>query len=237
MFKSLRTNFFSGLILLLPLGVTVMFVNFLMEKIGARTSNLFFWFIDPAIRQQAWVQAALDITSILVIVLGLCLVGWISRYFLGRFVVGLAESIIHRVPGINSLYKTVKQIVDTFSKQSKAVFQEVVLVEYPRPNCWALGFLTSTAEGEVQSKTGAKVVNIFVPTTPNPTSGFLLMLPETDIIHLEMTVSEGMKLVISGGAVVPDYLPKKAKAKSASAASKTAAEKKPRKTVKKPAKA
>ena len=85
------------------------------------------------------------------------------------------------------------------------MFQEVVLIEYPRPRSYAIGFLTNTAKGEIQAKTGEHIVNIFVPTTPNPTSGFLLMLPEEDIKRLEMTVSEGMKLIISGGAVVPPY--------------------------------
>jgi uncharacterized membrane protein len=98
----------------------------------------------------------------------------------------------------------VKQIVDTFSQQKKSVFQEVVLIEYPRKRCYVLGFLTSTAKGETQTATNDHILNIFVPTTPNPTSGFLLMLPEEDITRLEMSISDGMKLIISGGAVVPN---------------------------------
>ena len=112
--------------------------------------------------------------------------------------------MLDRVPFINTVYRTVKQIVDTFGQQEKAVFQEVVLIEYPRKRCYVLGFLTSTAMGETQANTGEHIVNIFVPTTPNPTSGFLLMLPEEDITRLKMNIAEGMKLIISGGAVVPD---------------------------------
>ena len=108
------------------------------------------------------------------------------------------------MPFINTVYRTVRQIVDTFSAQKKAIFQEVVLLEYPRKRCYALGFLTSTARGEPQNMTGEHIVNVFIPTTPNPTSGFLLMLPEEDITHLKMSVADGMKLIISGGAVVPN---------------------------------
>ena len=112
--------------------------------------------------------------------------------------------MLDRVPFINTVYRTVKQIVDTFGQQKKAVFQEVVLIEYPRKRCYVLGFLTSTAMGETQTRTCEHIVNVFVPTTPNPTSGFLLLLPEEDITRLQMNIADGMKLIISGGAVVPD---------------------------------
>ena len=96
----------------------------------------------------------------------------------GRIILGGLERLFNRVPFINTVYRTVKQIVDTFGQQKKAVFQEVVLIEYPRKRCYVLGFLTNTAKGETQASTGEHIVNVFVPTTPNPTSGFLLMLPE-----------------------------------------------------------
>ena len=105
---------------------------------------------------------------------------------------------------INTIYRTVKQIVDTFGQQKKAIFQEVALIEYPRKRCYAIGFLTSTAKGEIQASTDEHIVNVFVPTTPNPTSGFLLMLPEEDIKRLQMSIADGMKLIISGGAFTPD---------------------------------
>jgi uncharacterized membrane protein len=114
------------------------------------------------------------------------------------------ELLLDRVPLINSIYRSVKQIVQTFNQQKKAVFQEVVLLEYPRKKCYVLGFLTSTAMGETQDATTEHIVNVFVPTTPNPTSGFLLMLPEDDITRLDMSIADGMKLIISGGAVVPN---------------------------------
>jgi len=115
------------------------------------------------------------------------------------------EGILVKVPLINLVYNTVKQIVDTFSQQNNAIFQEVVLIEYPRKGVYAVGFLTNQAKGEIQEKTGENLVNVFVPTTPNPTSGFLLMLPNDAVIPMEMTIAEGMKLIISGGAVAPPY--------------------------------
>ena len=147
----------------------------------------------------------LSIASIIIIVVFIAILGLLSKYFLGRLMMQLAEKVITSVPFVKTVYNTVKQIVDTFSQQQKAVFQKTVLIEYPRPGVYALGFLTSTTKGEVQQKTGKVVVNVFVPTTPNPTSGFLLMLPEDEVIDLEMSVSDGMKVVISGGALVPAY--------------------------------
>ena len=110
-----------------------------------------------------------------------------------------------KFPLINLIYNTVKQIVDTFTQQQKAVFQEVVLIEYPRKGVYAIGFLTNRAKGEIQALTGEELVNVFVPTTPNPTSGFLLMLPKESVVSMQMSISDGMKLIISGGAVVPPY--------------------------------
>ena len=150
------------------------------------------------------VQLGLELLSVLVVLLLITLLGYSSRIFIGRFILNSMERLLDRVPFISTVYRSVKQIVQTFSQQKKAVFQEVVLIEYPRKHCYVLGFLTSTAKGETQDVTGEHIVNVFVPTTPNPTSGFLLMLPEDDIKRLNMSIADGMKLIISGGAVVPN---------------------------------
>ena len=205
MLKHFRNAFFTGLVILLPLGFTVFVVNFLIQTVGAPSSKVFFYFLDPALRQHAWVNPVLDIISTVVAAILIMFLGLISQYFFGRLFVSLTEKTLNALPFVGTLYKTAKQIVDTFSKQKKAVFQKVVLVNYPMRGTFALGFLTSTAKGEIQEKTEANVVNVFVPTTPNPTSGFLLMVPQEEVIELDMKVSEGMKLVISGGAVVPDH--------------------------------
>lgn len=214
MFKALRNAFFTGLVILLPLGVTIIVIQFLISKVGTPTSDFIFWFIDPALRSQSWVAPLLDIGATIVVFLMITLLGAISSYFLGRLILSVTERIMSSVPFISTVYKTVKQIVETFSKQKKAVFQKCVLVEYPKSGTYALGFLTSTSKGEIQDKTKANVFNVFVPTTPNPTSGFLLMVPEDEIIDLEMSISDGMKLVISGGALIPGDKAKKIDDKS-----------------------
>lgn len=204
MFRSLRNAFITGIVVVLPLGVTIMVINFLLVKLGNPASQFFFWYLDPEWRNTPAVKFALEAISVFVVFLLITLLGYGSRFVLGRIILGGLERLLDRVPFINAVYRTVKQIVDTFSHQQKAIFQEVVLIEYPRKHCYVLGFLTSTAKGETQAATGEHIVNIFVPTTPNPTSGFLLMLPKEDIRRLKMSIADGMKLIISGGAVVPD---------------------------------
>lgn len=205
MFRSIRNAFITGVIVILPLGATIIVINFLLQKLGTPASNFFFWYLDREWRNLPAVKVALEVISVLVVFFLITALGYGSRFVLGRMLLNSLENLLTRVPFINSVYRTVKQIADTFWQQKKAVFQETVLIEYPRPRCYAIGFITSTARGETQSVTGEHVVNIFLPTTPNPTSGFFLMLPESDIKRLKMTVSEGMKLIISGGAVVPPY--------------------------------
>jgi uncharacterized membrane protein len=125
----------------------------------------------------------------------------------GKLFFEVAGRFIESIPGVGSVYNTVRQIVDTFNTQNRNLFSKVVLVEYPRREMWTVGFLTSKEPSEVRDKIGRETWTIFVPTTPNPTSGFLLMLPKEDIVELEMSVGEAMKMVISGGAVVPPRPP------------------------------
>ena len=204
MFRSLRNAFITGVIVILPLGVTIIIISFLLEKLGTPASNLFFWYLDAELRDQPAVEFLLKLLSIVVVFILITMLGYFSKFFIGKFMFASIERLLDRVPLINTVYRTVKQIVDTFSKQQKSVFQEVVLIEYPRPNCFVLGFMTGETKGETQAVTKQRVLNIFVPTTPNPTSGFLLMLPEDDVKKLEMSIADGMKLIISGGAVVAD---------------------------------
>jgi uncharacterized membrane protein len=114
---------------------------------------------------------------------------------------------MQRIPGLGAVYNTVKQVADTFGPKNRQHLNKVVLVEFPRRGTWALGFLTSKVQGEAQEKTASDVWTVYVPTTPIPTSGFLILVPRSDIIELEMTTGEGMKMIISGGAVVPPWPP------------------------------
>ena len=203
MIRSIRTAFITGLVIILPLGVTGVVMGIILDKVGNPASELFFRFIDSNIRDLPTVGIPLQVLSLLIVLIIITLLGYGSRIFIGQFLFNSFEKVLSKVPIINLIYNTVKQIVDTFSKQEKAVFQETVLIEYPRKGIYAVGFLTNHAKGEVQALTGADLVNVFVPTTPIPTSGFLLMLPKEEVIPMKMSISDGMKLIISGGAVVP----------------------------------
>ena len=204
MLRSLRNAFITGIVVILPLGVTIIVIRFLLDKIGTPASKYFFWFLEPELKSMPIAQVGLEFISVLVVLLLITLLGYGSRIFIGRILLNSMELLLDRLPFVSTVYRSVQQIVQTFSQQKKAVFQEVVLIEYPRKRCYVLGFLTSTAKGETQDVTDEHIVNVFVPTTPNPTSGFLLMLPEEDITRLDMAITDGMKLIISGGAVVPD---------------------------------
>lgn len=203
--RSLRNAFLTGLIFLTPLGVSLFVFAWLANNVGGRFSNNLLYFVPAEWRQIENLQLIWNILATLIVFLAITLLGYLSRYFVGKWFLSITENVLDKVPFINTVHKTVKQIVDTFSTQEKAVFKKSVLIEYPRKGIWAIGFLTSDARGEVQIKTQKQLRNIFVPTTPNPTSGFLLMIPEEDIHELEMSIGDGMKLIISGGAVVPPY--------------------------------
>ncbi len=204
-FRSLRNWFISGLLLLTPVGVTLFLINFLIQEVGIPMRKWFFFFIPEESSRNIVVEYALYLAAILIVAILITLLGWFSKLVLGRLIVNLLESLVNNLPLVRNVYNSVKQIRDTFIEQNKAVFQKSVLVEYPREGVWVLGFLTGTGKGEPQHRTSSPLVNVFIPTTPNPTSGFLLMVPEDEVIELTMTVGEGMKLVISGGAVVPPW--------------------------------
>jgi len=133
----------------------------------------------------------------------LILIGWLTAGFMGRLFLRVSERILRRMPVIRSIYGAIKQIFETVLKKQSNAFREVVLVEYPRRGIWVIAFITGRTEGEIQHIIKEEVMNIFLPTTPNPTSGFLLFVPKKELISLSMTVEEAIKMVISGGIVTP----------------------------------
>ncbi len=209
--RKFRNSFLTGLLIFLPLGTTIFVLDFLLDlfkepatnlvsQLGLGEESFFFGF-----------ESLLGLLGLIVGVLSLTFLGFLSNYVLGKFFISSTEKILGKVPFINTVYHSVKQIVETFGKENRAVFKQVVLVEYPKDGCYVIGFLTNDASGETVEVIGKPLTNVFVPTTPNPTSGFLLMLPPEDIYHLKMSVGEGMKMLISGGAVIPTSKVKKLK--------------------------
>ena len=202
---SLRNAFVTGLLLLAPLAVTWLVFSWLVGQIGSGFRPYFFFFVPDDLLSQPSLDLIWNLLSTIIVILLVTLLGLVSRYVFGRYFGQLAERFILSIPGVNSVYRTVKQIVETFGSQNRNLFSKVVMIEFPRKGLWSIGFLTNKAQGEPQAKTAEEVWTVFVPTTPNPTTGFLIMLPQRDIIELNMSVGEGMKMIISGGAGVPPW--------------------------------
>jgi uncharacterized membrane protein len=205
-YVSLRNAFFSGVILVAPLCLTIFVFSWIVDFVGGHFKGMFLLFIPDSLRDRPGLDTVWEILATLIVIVLVTLLGYVSRYVFGKFFFSIGDRFIQTIPGVSAVYNTVRQIVNTFSSQSRHMFNKVVLVEFPRKGCWTIGFLTNTIQGEAQEKSGGNDVwTVFVPTTPNPTSGFLLMLPKSDVVELDMPVGEGMKMIISGGAVVPPW--------------------------------
>ena len=196
-----RNAFLSGVLLLAPLVVTVWAFRKVVDLVGGSFRPFYEDLIPRALEG---VPLLWDLLATGVVVVLVTLFGFLSNYVLGKFFWSLAERTIQRIPGVGAVYNAVRQIVATFGSQNRSMFSQVVLVQYPRPGCWTIGFLTNRAQAEPQLRAGAgELWTVFVPTTPNPTSGFLLMLPRAEVVELDMSVGDGMKMILSGGAVTP----------------------------------
>jgi len=201
-FVQLRNAFLSGFMLLAPLAFTCWVFLLLFENVGGFFRPLLVPFVPEKLRDY---DILWNILATVIVVVLITLLGYVSRYVLGKYFGGLAERFIQTIPGVSGVYNTVKQIVATFSTQNRNLFNKVVLVEFPRRGAYTIGFLTSKTQSEAQARVGQELWTVFVPTTPNPTGGYLLLIPKNEIIELEMSVGDGMKLVISGGAVTPPW--------------------------------
>ena len=161
------------------------------------------WNPDHYLKETVGLEIGLPGLGLVVLLVVITLIGALTAGFLGRMVLNIGERILARMPVIRSVYSAIKQILETVLQQQSKAFRQAVLVEYPRRGIWAIGFITGPTEGEVQNLTLQEVVNVFLPTTPNPTSGFLLFVPRKDVVFLDMSVEEAVKMVISGGIVTP----------------------------------
>lgn len=195
----LRTYFLTGLIIAGPIGITVWLSVQVIGFVDGMVTRL----LPVKYHPETYLPFSVPGLGIVIILVLLTLVGFLAANFAGRALLRLGERIVARMPVVRSIYGALKQIFETVLAQSSTSFREVVLVEYPRHGIWALGFVTSSTRGEIQNITADEVVNVFLPTTPNPTSGFLLFVPRRDLVTLAMPVEDGIKMVISGGLVTP----------------------------------
>lgn len=203
--------FITGLLAWIPLIVTVWVVRLLINNpvLGIeRLARDMIGYVRSLGERFSWLSFLSEFKyqpgiGIVMVVMIFLLTGILTQYLLGRRLIGSGEKILARIPLISRIYRAVKQIRDVFFDRGGAVFQRVCLVEYPRPGLVAVAFVTSSEQGLVQEAMGKELIAVFVPTTPNPTSGYLVYLPPEEVTFLDITVEEAMKLVVSGGAYIP----------------------------------
>jgi len=196
---TLKKYLLAGILVWLPLGVTVLVVRLFVDLMD-KTLTL----IPPQYTPEQVLGFSIPGFGVILSVAIILLTGMIAANLLGSKLVKLWEYILSRIPLVRSVYSAVKQLTETLFSPSGQSFRKVLMIEYPRRGLWTLAFQTGTDIGEAQLKTGEDVVNVYVPTTPNPTSGFFLMIPKKDIIELDMSVDDGLKMIISMGVMVPD---------------------------------
>lgn len=194
----LRRYLVAGLLVWVPLGVTVLIIKFMVDTMD-QTLLLLPHGLQPE-QLLGYRIPGLGLVLTLAVVL---LTGTIVTNLFGRQLIGIGEKLLGRIPVVRSIYSSVKQVTETLFSSSGQSFRRVVAVPYPHPGSWTMGFLTGAGAEEVRGKTGRDVLNVFVPTTPNPTSGFFLMVPREDVIELDMSVDDGLKMLLSVGVVQP----------------------------------
>lgn len=195
----LRGYLLAGILVTAPLAITVYLTISIVNFIDQSVVGI----IPPQYNPNEYLPFSVPGLGLAIVLFFLIFIGMITANFFGRFFIKLSENLLDRMPVIRSLYGATKQIFETVLATQSNAFREVVLFEYPRKGLWCIGFITSSTKGEVQRITAEDTVNVFVPTTPNPTSGFLLFVPRKDIQVLDMSVEEGVKLVVSAGIISP----------------------------------
>jgi len=196
----IKTYLFTGILVTAPVGMTF-YIAFKLIVYIDKWSNAI---VPEKFRFSEYLPFEVPGLGIAVIIAVLILIGMFTTGYVGRFFVRLGEKILSKMPFISSVYNLLKQVFETFFSGKKQSFNQVVLLEYPRKGIWVLGFVSAKTGGEIGKKIDDKVLNVFVPTTPNPTSGFLIFVKESEVIKLKMSVEDGLKLVISCGIVTPD---------------------------------
>tara|TARA_B100000780_G_scaffold22044_1_gene14176 strand:- start:403 stop:1014 length:612 start_codon:yes stop_codon:yes gene_type:complete len=191
----LRNYFFTGVIVLVPIGFTLYLSKFLI--------NFSTKLVPAGLNPNTYLPIAIPGIEIVLTIIFITIVGSLSLSFLGKKFLQIVDDLFKRIPILRTIYSAIGQMTDSFRSQ-EGNKKSVVLLQYPRHGSWAVGFATRENVGEIKSKTQKELVNVFVPTTPNPTSGFLLMIPKTDLIYLDMTFEEASKFIVSAGTSNPN---------------------------------
>jgi uncharacterized membrane protein len=200
--QRLRGYFLAGILFTAPLSITIYLTYIFLTFIDSRVSKVL---------PDGWYHALYGTTTfpgigLIIAIVFFVSVGWLATNVLGKLIIRISEYVLNRMPIIRTLYGATKQIFETVMASQSSAFRDVVMFEYPRKGIWVLGFVTGVSEGEVQRLTEDMTVNVFLPTTPNPTSGFLLFVPKKDLVYMDMSVEQAIKLVVSGGILTPPDL-------------------------------
>ena len=194
-FAKIRNNFIAGVVVLIPIGITIYLTLFIISISSKILPN--------EINPNHYLPYDIPGVEIIITLILITLIGWLSLSFIGKRMLSLLNSILKRIPILRTIYSALGQMTETFTKTDNKK-KNVVLVEYPRKGSWAVGFATRENSGEISDKLKKNLINVFVPTTPNPTSGFLLMYPKEDVIYLDLTFEEASKFIVSAGTSNPD---------------------------------
>ena len=194
-FARIRNYFIAGIVVLIPIGITVYFTIFLVSI----SSKI----LPKEINPNHYLPYNIPGVEIVTAVILITLIGWLSLSFIGKKLLNIFNNILKKIPILRTIYSAIGQMTETFARTDKEK-KNVVLVEYPRKGSWAVGFATKENAGEITKKVNKKLINVFVPTTPNPTSGFLLMFPKEDVIYLDLSFEEASKFIVSAGTSNPD---------------------------------
>lgn len=209
-FARLRANFLTGLIVIAPIAVTLWLIWSVVGLIDSWVLPFVPQRYNPVLLIKEYFDVTVDIRGVGVVffLIFTLTVGWLAKGLLGRSVIRWTEGVVTQMPVVRSIYGGMKQIAETVLASGSTSFEHACLIEYPRRNIWAIAFISTNAKGEIAAKGDDEMVSVFLPTTPNPTSGFLLFVPKRDIQVLDMSVEDAAKLVISAGLVYPDTNPK-----------------------------
>lgn len=212
-FARWRASFLTGLLIVLPGVITLAVVKWFFGTVASFTDTLLFflpYFLEPKLIYENGESGPMfwhwSLLAFLVAVGSVTAIGVLARYYIGKRLIAWADNLMLRVPVLNKIYGTIKQVDGAFTSGKKSSFKTVVLVEYPREGIYSVGFITSEQAEEVEQKTGKKCVCIFIPTTPIPTGGFLIIVPEDQVIKLDISVADGFKYIISIGAISQEQI-------------------------------
>ena len=201
LFAWLRGRFFAGMVIAAPLAATYFILQFLITFIDNRVKPL----LPPLLKPETYTNYAIPGFGVLVLVIALTILGAVTANLVGRSLLAATDRILSRIPLVRNVYAALKQLTEVLANNQQASFDRCVMVEYPKRGSWCLGFVSSHAKGEIGVKLSTEMIGVFIPTTPNPTSGFLIYVHPSEVIDMDMSVEDGAKMILTAGLVVPDY--------------------------------